>query len=396
MTRWNSVRLVAMREIRERLRSKVFRFSTLISALVVIGIIVVPNIRKDKETVYDVGLVNVTNPVVNQALRAVGPAIGANLRFETYGSVDAASRAVRTGDLDIALVEGRRIIVDNKADPDRISKRLRLEAGISEAARLPTALADAGMSPDTISQVLTRPPLLVESLSKPNDDSRGAAATSIIGVIATFLFLQTYGQWVLNGVAEEKSSRIAEVLLAALRPRELVTGKILGIGVLGLVQALTVAVCAIVASRAVDIDVLSGTKAFYALGAVGWFVLGFGFYAWAFAAAGSLVSRQSEAGAAGFPVFIPLFAGYLAATTSFGTTDPNTLIRVLAYFPPTAPLCMPVLISNGVVSGWQIALSAGGVLISALLMARIASAIYANSILRAGKRVKWLDAIRSS
>ncbi len=370
MTRLGSIRLVAMREIRERLRGKVFRISTVISALVVVGIIVVPNLKDDKPTVYDVGLVNVTNPVVNQALRTVGPAIGATLHFKNYATVEDATRGVRTGRLDIALVEGRRIIVDHKADAKRVSKRLRLELGVSEATRLPIALSDAGMAPDTIAHVLTRPPLKVEALTKSKDDSGGAIATNIIGVIATFIFLQTYGQWVLNGIAEEKSSRIAEVLLAAVRPRELVTGKIIGIGILGLIQALTVATAAVIASRAVDINVLSGTKAFYAFGAVGWFVLGFGFYGWAFAAAGSLVSRQSEAGAAAFPVFIPLFAGYLAATTSFGTTDPNTLIRVLAYFPPTAPLCMPVLISDGVVAPWQIALSAGGVVLSVLLMAR--------------------------
>ena len=396
MTRFSSVRLVAEREIRERLRSKVYRFATLISALAVVAIIVIPNLRDDKPSVYDVGLVNVTNPVVNQAVRAVGPAIGATLRIKTYSSVEDATKAVRSGALDIALIEGRRIIVDDKADSDRISKRLRLEQGISEAARLPTALSDAGMSPEAIGQVLTRPPLQVEALAKSKDESGGAIATNIIGVIATFIFLQTYGSWVLNGIAEEKSSRIAEVLLAAVRPRELVTGKIIGIGVLGLIQAVTVAASAIIASRAVDIDVLSGTKAFYAVGAVGWFVLGFGFYAWAFAAAGSLVSRQSEAGAAAFPVFIPMFAGYLAATTSFGTTDPNALIRVLAYFPPTAPFCMPVLITQGAVSAWQIALSVGGVVVSILVMAKIASAIYSNSILRAGKRVKWLDAVRSS
>ncbi len=135
-------------------------------------------------------------------------------------------------------------------------------------------------------------------------------------------------------------------------------------------------------------------SAFYALGAVGWFVLGFLFYGWAFAAAGSLVSRQSEAQTAAFPVFIPLFAAYLAATTSF-TSEPNALIRVFAYLPPTAPLCMPVLMADGVVSGWQIALSAGGVILSTLLIARLAGVIYGNSILRTGKRVKWLEAIRS-
>ena len=396
MKHWSGVRMVAEREIRERLRSRVFRGSTLVSALAVIAIIVIPNLQKDKETVYDVGLVNVTNPLVAQAVRSAGPAVGATLHVRTVDSVEAAGREIKNGTLDIALVSGSEILVDRPADANRISKKLRLQTAVSEAARLPTALTEAGLSPEQITKALTKPPLTIRAQERPKDDSGGAIATNVIGVIATFIFLQTYGQWVLNGVAEEKSSRIAEVLLAALRPRQLVTGKILGIGILGLIQALVVAVSAIVASHIVNIDVLAGTKIFYAFGAVGWFVLGFAFYGWAFAAAGSLVSRQAEAGAAAFPVFIPLLAGYLAATTSFGTTDPNTLIRVLAYFPPTAPLCMPVLISDGAVAGWQVALSAGGVILSVMLMARIASAVYANSILRTGKRIKWLEAVRAS
>ena len=236
----------------------------------------------------------------------------------------------------------------------------------------------------------------MQSLSKPKDDSGGAIATNVIGVIATFIFLQTYGAWVLNGVAEEKSSRIAEVLLAAVRPRDLVSREDHRHRHRSASsKRSTVAITAIVAARVVDLDVLAGhrgasTRSAPSAGSC----LGFGFYGWAFAAAGSLVSRQSEAGAAAFPVYIPLFAGYFAATTSFGATDPNALIRVLAYVPPTAPLCMPVLIANDAVAGWQVALAALGVVGVDPVMARLAGAVYANSILRAGKRMKWLEAIR--
>lgn len=393
---FQTIMLVARRETRERFRSKVFRFSTLISALVVAAIIIVPNLRDEKQTVYDIGLVNVTNPVVTESIKASAPVIGAELKIRTVADAKTARRLVRSGELDIALLDSKRIVVNNAPDPNVLSKRLRLQLALSEAARLPTALSQSGLSAEQINAALTAPPLPVDSLAKPKDRSGGAIATNVFGVIGTFIFLQTYGAWVLNGVAEEKSTRIAEVLLAAVRPRDLVAGKIIGIGTLGLIQALAVAISAIVAARIVDIDVLAGTKALYALGAVGWFVLGFGLYGWAFAAAGSLVSRQSEAGAAAFPVYIPLFAGYFAATTSYGSADPNLLVKVLAFFPPTAPLCMPVLMATNTVQGWQIALSALGVVISIAFMARFASAIYANSILRAGKRVKWLAAYRAS
>lgn len=396
MSNWTAISMVARREIRERLRSKVFKISTAIGALVIVGIIVLPNLKDEKRPTYDVGLVNVASPVVSGAIQASAPAVGADLNIRTISDQATARRLVRSGDLDIALIDGKEIVVKSAADPGVLSKRLRLQLAVSEATRLPVALAEAGLSPEQIAKTLTAPPLPVESLSKPKDRSDGAVATNVIGVIATFAFLQTYGSWVLNGVAEEKSSRIAEVLLAALRPRDLVAGKILGIGVLGLIQATVVAISAIIATRVVDIDVLRGTDAFFALGAVGWFVLGFGFYGWAFAAAGSLVSRQSEAGSASLPVMIPMFAGYLGATTSFGSADPNTLVKVLAYLPPTAPFCMPVLIANHSVAGWQVALSVVGVLVAIAFISRVASTVYSNSILRSGKRIKWLAALRAS
>ena len=90
MNHWSAIRMVAQREVRERLRSKVFRASTIISALVVIAIIVIPNLRNDKVKVYDVGLVGVTNPVVNQAVRSSGPAVGAVLRIHEVSSIDVA------------------------------------------------------------------------------------------------------------------------------------------------------------------------------------------------------------------------------------------------------------------------------------------------------------------
>jgi ABC-2 type transport system permease protein len=385
-----------MRELRERLRSRVYKVSTIISVAAVVAIIVIPNLRDEKAPNYDVGLVQVTNPVVQSAVGALGPAIGATVKVRTYASEDEAKAALRDGRLDIALIEGRRIIVNDRADRNTFSKRLQLELGVSEAARLPTALSDAGLRPEQVGAVLTKPPLPVESLAKLKDRSGGAVATNIVGVIGTFIFIQTYGQWVLNGVAEEKASRIAEVLLAAIRPRHLVGGKVLGIGLAGLLQASIVAVVAAVAAKSVDVDVLAGAKLFYIFGAVGWFALGFSFYGWAFAAAGSLVSRQSEVGAAATPVFIPMMAGYIASTSTFGASDANALVRVLAYLPPTAPFCMPALMSTDSVAWWQVALAAGGVGLSALVMARIAGAIYANSILRAGKRIKWLEAMRAA
>jgi ABC-2 type transport system permease protein len=390
----HTVTLVARREVRERLRSRVFRLSTVIAAGVVALLIVLPTL-KDSNTTYDIGLVGTTDPVIRAAVGGIGLAIGATVHIKDVGDAAAARRQLRAGNLDIALVDGRSVIIDDPLNPDRVTARYRLVAAVSEAARLQTALTDAGLSSDKAAAILRKPPLPVEALGKPKPNTEDQV-TTLVGVIAIFAFFQTYGSWILVGVAEEKSSRIAEVLLAAVRPRQLVGGKILGIGIVGLVQAIVVAITAVITSRVVGSNVLEGAKAFGALAAVGWFILGFTFYGWAYAAAGSLVSRQSDAQAAGFPLSIPLFVGYFAALSSVSSTDPSTLVKVLAYLPPTAPLCMPVLIDAGAVAPWQVALVIVASLAASLLVARVAGAVYSNSILRTGKRIKWVEALRSA
>lgn len=395
MSSFSTIRLIALREIRERFRSKSFRISTLIGAVIVCALIVVPTLNDGKTKTYDVALVNVQDPVIRAAASHAGTAAGAKVKVHEFQSEARARAAVKAGAIDIALINARTIIVNDPPPDDRITTKSRLILAISESARLQTALTDAGLTPEKAAAALSAPPLPVTSLGKPNQPNRDQF-TTFIGVIAIFIFFQQYGSWILVGVAEEKGSRIAEVLLAAVKPRHLVAGKILGIGLVGLAQALAVALSAIVTSRVVGSNILEGAQAWGALAAVGWFIIGFGLYGWAFAAAGSLVSRQSEAQAAGLPVMIPIFAGYFATIGSIGQANPNTLLKVLAYLPPTAPLCMPTLISLDAAQPWQIAVAVAGVLISAVLMARIAGAIYSSAILRTGKRIKWLDAIKSA
>ena len=394
MTYWSGVRLVAGREIRERVRSKVFRVATVVSAIVVAGIVVVPNLGSDRAPTYDVGLVGRTTPALRDAVENVGGAIGGTVRAEAVESVGAAERALKSGALDLAVIDGASLVVDDPVASSRLNNRLRLVVAVSEAVRLQVALEASGLDAERTRAALAQRQLPVRALGKPKV-SEGKQVGAFFGVVMLFFFLQQYGSWILVGVAEEKSSRIAEVLLSAVRPRQLVAGKVLGIGTVGLIQAIVVAAVGLVASRSVGTAIVSGVDPFILVAAVGWFVLGFAFYGWAYAAAGSLVSRQSEAQAAGFPIAIPLLASYAAASTALTTSEPSSVLRVLAYLPPTAPLCMPTLAAMGHASATGIALSAAGTLLGALVMARVAGAVYSNAILRTGKKVKWSEALRS-
>ncbi len=192
---------------------------------------------------------------------------------------------------------------------------------------------------------------------------------------------------------EEKSSRVVEVVLSRVRPTELLAGKIAGIGSVGLAQFTVVAVAALAALALSDSAQAPQTTPGTIGWIVFWFVLGYGFYAVLYAAAGSLVSRQEEAQSMTFPITAILLVGYLF---SLGTAEsPDSLGALIGSFvPPTAPMVMTVRIANGGVPWWEIVLSVALMLATIYGMVQLAGRIYAGAVLRIGRRVKLKEAWR--
>ena len=153
--------------------------------------------------------------------------------------------------------------------------------------------------------------------------------------------LQMYGSWVLQGVTREKESRVIEVLLAAATPRQLLIGKVIGIGFVALVNAALIMATALITASIVGLGIASGFRpADVALGAV-WFVLGYSLYCGAFAAAGALCSRVEDAQGASLPLMVPLLGGYLLSFSALGSV---TIVHwILAFFPPSGVIPMPLL-----------------------------------------------------
>jgi ABC-2 type transport system permease protein len=209
----------------------------------------------------------------------------------------------------------------------------------------------------------------------------------VIGVILIFLMLTQYNMWTLYGVMEEKSSRVVEVLLAAVRPLQLLVGKVLGIGLVAFGQAALIIVVALGLARAVGSDLLHGTGPLELASALLWLALGYGFYCWVYAAAGSTAERQDQIQALAFPLSIPMILGYVTALTVASSGNTNPFFDVLSYLPPTAPFAMPILVGLGKVTWWEFAASVGICVVGIVVMARVAAGIYRRSILRTGRRV---------
>jgi ABC-2 type transport system permease protein len=192
---------------------------------------------------------------------------------------------------------------------------------------------------------------------------------------------------------EEKANRVVEVLLAALRPVQLLSGKVLGIGLVAMGQAALIVAFALVLAKAVGSELLHGTAPVELLAALVWLVLGYAFYCWVYAAAGSTAERQEQIQSLAFPLSLPILLGYIAALTAASSANVSLFVRVLAYIPPTAPFAMPVLVGLGAVQWWGFLASVVITIVTTFMVARLAAGIYRRSILHTGRRIGIKEAL---
>ena len=378
--------LVAARDMRERVRGRVFRVGTVLILVVVAAAIVVPVVRHGPTRPQRVAVVGADAPPLRTAISAAASTTRVSTRVTGEPSVAAAERDLRAGRVDVAVVEGQELLVNAPVSSSDTSTTARFVRALATVLGIQRAYAAAGLSAAQAAELSRTRPVRVQSL-KPAAKTT-VQATSAIGVVLVFIMLTQYLTWILLGVMEEKSSRVVEVILAAVRPIDLLSGKVLGIGSVALGQAGVIVAFALVLASAVGSDLVHGTAPLELAAALLWLVLGYAFYAWVYAAAGSTIERQDQVQTLALPLSLPLIFGYITALTSLGSTSPSALVRVLAYLPPTAPFAMPVLVGSGHVAPWQFALSVAVAVVCTVAMARLAAGVYRRSILRTGGRVR--------
>ncbi|HZD17339.1 MAG TPA: ABC transporter permease, partial [Actinomycetota bacterium] len=343
----------------------------------------------NRGTRFDLAVVGEASAEIGRDAVAAAAALGIEIELLDPADEDEAERAVREGEADAALVDGERIVV-RASPPEQL---VGVVQAVSLRARSKDALVHAGISEETVDAALAPPPLPVQALEPVDARQRENSVVAFVGVLALYGQLFAYGYWVAAGVVEEKASRVVEVLLATIRPSQLLRGKILGIGVLGLAQLLLIAMIGLVTARAVgSLDFPSGAIATIGIVLV-WFVLGFFFYAGLFAVAGSIVTRQEDLQTTMTPLTIVIVVSFFVGINA--TSDPgSTLAAVASLVPPSAPLVMPSRIVLGEASGWSIALSAGLSIGATVALVPLATRIYSRAVLRSG-RVRLRQVLRA-
>ena len=383
--------LVAQREILERVRGRFFKVGTLLILLGVAAAIVIPKIYSSgTNATQRVGVVGGVTPGITQVVKYSGERTNTPVRVVPEQNISDAEAALRSGQLDLAIVDGDRILVNEPPSDNSQSSGPTLLQVLAPELGVLHAYEAAGLSPDQIEQVAHAKAVPVQSLQGASK-SGVIQGTSVIGVVLIFLMLTQYNTWILIGVMQEKASRVVEVLLATVRPLELLGGKVLGIGLVALGQAALIVAEAFILSKAVGSDLLHGTGPVLLLSDLLWLVLGYAFYSWVYAAAGSTAERQDQVQTLALPLSLPIVIAYVYSITVASSGNPSLLFKILAYLPPTAPFAMPVLVGLDLVAWWQFLASVVLSLAGTAVVAWFAAGIYRRAVLRSGQRVRLRD-----
>ena len=387
-----TVFLIARREFVTRVRSRFYIVGTIVFMLAVAGYIVLQAFVIGRmTTTVKVGF-DSSAQTLAQPLQAAGRAEKVNVEIHYVASVAAGEADVRAGKLD-ALVSGDPAAPDI-AVKDQLNPTVEatLNALVKQQA-LNHALTTAGVNPAAVDKQVT-----AASIHEVFLDPNAAIKTqrTIVGVfIAVLLYvaLVIYGQLVASGVVEEKANRVVEILLATVRPRQLLIGKVLGIGAVGLLQLVLLAVVALIAVSRTQVISVPDVGVVSVAAGLFWFVVGFLFYALIYAAAGSLVSRQEDIGSVTAPLSMLIVGTYLAFFWVVANPD-NPIGVGLSMLPPFAPILMPARIATGDAQLWQVIVAAVLTIAAIAGLNSLAARIYSNSVLRIGTRVPILEAWR--
>ena len=389
-------RVVAGRDFHVRLRDRGFVISTGITITVLTGFILFRAyaLRPDAFTVGTVGDDVLAGRVDDLADRS-----GFDLTVIPLPDEDAADRALQGGEVQAVIVGGVDDVRDGAATlrvlraPPPLVDQLVQAAAIG--LRIDRVLVDEGVPEGTVEDLQDQHPVNVSPIVPPDPNRSSKAQIAFVAVLLLYGQLFGYGIWVATGVIEEKSSRVVEVLLSAIRPRQLMGGKIAGIGVLGLLQLACIATYAITLGTLTGVLEITGNSIAAAGLTVGWFILGFAFYASMFAVAGALVSRMEELQNAIVPINLLVFASFFISVGALQDPDSTNAV-VASLLPISSPLAMPVRMLLGSAGIWQVVASLAILIGSTALLIPLAARVYAGAVLRTGAKVKIRDAWRAA
>ena len=392
MSRVRSIYLVARREVLERGRSRGYVLSLLFTILLLGASFVLPVLFNRDAGGLKVGVVQPEAPVLRQLLSAAADAydvqiVVSSITDRAAGEAALAAESIAALiDVPADLSSPGALVVQREAD-------IRLQAIVTSAVvalRQQALLTEAGVDPAQFAAASTPP--RVDALEPPTDEDQTNFIFANAGIILMFIGIFSYGTWVLTGVVEEKQSRVVEVVLSTVRPRDLLMGKVLGIGLLAVIQLVILVAVGIAAARLFNAFTLPATIPITIGLFFFWFVLGFALYATALGFLGSLASRMEEASNASTPVTMVAIVCYFASIFIAAEDPDGTVATLLTFFPPAAPMVVPLRAALDSIQPWEMIVSALVTIAFIYALFAVGGRIYSGAVLQSGGRMKLRDA----
>lgn len=429
----NKILIVAKREYMERVRSRAFVIMTLLVPVFMAGVLLVPMYMAAKGGASP----NIRRIRILDATGAgVGDRLALTLRADSTVSDTVSGpfvvtvapadlpAAEKTAEAEVMKPHGLvgYLVLDDSAlaglraryagrNASTISDMNKLESATRQAV-LMARLEHEGVNKNTI-DALAKSHLQLDA-QRLTEKGRGGSGESglFAGIMVGFLLLMSivfHGQNVMRGVLEEKTTRVAEVVISSIKPESLLAGKVLGVGGVGLTQIVAwFAIGGYLASffGPIVLKAAGGSVAAAGAGApslaiggmgasviaisLGYFVLGFVFFATLFAAAGSMVNSEQEAQQALMPVMLLLMSGWIFVNPVLVNPNSTTAV-VLSWLPWASPIIMPIRMGLTAVSPVSIAGSLVVAVIGSIGAMWLAARIYRVGMLMYGKKPSFAE-----
>ena len=411
--------LVANREFRERVRSRLFFVSTAMLALLAVVVALTPVLIRVVDrggTTVKIAVASDDEQLTTSAITILDGILNPPTtegRADPYtfvpaSTADATAANVADGVYDGALVAVRRptgqitfqLLTGERIGTDRIQliQVGTLAIGIFDWIKVNgSGVTSAFFTPEFASAQIGGGGGVAAAPIAASEYA-GRRIVGVVFVVLIFITLVIYGMWVAAGVVAEKSSRVMELLISAASPQQLVIGKVVGIGLAGLVQYVGILIPALAtlllqdriaaallgSSGGVDVSLAALTPALLSAYGAFW-ILGFILYSLIYAAAGSLVSRAEDLQVLALPLSLIAIAGYIQAVMALsGGISPLT--RIASYVPFWSPFVMLTRLTVGHVEPWELVVSFGLLVASIPIVGIVAVRVYSAGVLLYGQR----------
>lgn len=377
-----SLLLIVRREVQERLQTNSFRLFTAGLALMVLAAIVAidqaPQIFGEDR--FDLGVASDTPPALTAAIERYAALQDVEVEVVPYTGRAEAAALLDDDEID-AFLSGDTLTFRSGEDTTLTG----IVSNAVYAQELAQRLEGLGLDEQEQEELLAPEPVQVVLQDSGGGNEGERQFIGFLAALALYITIAVYGNWVLTGIVEEKSTRVVEVLLGLVRPHELLAGKTLGILLVAVGQLLVAVLGAVIGLLIAGTDELPSVALDVVLAAVPLYVMGLLLYSLIYAATGATVSRQADAQAASTPVVMLLLVPYMFSAAFVPGNPDGLAATVLSVFPLTSPLVMPARVASGDPTAIELVACYTLLVPAIVLAAFIGGRIYSGAILSGRK-----------